>query len=209
MSGPRGGRASRKLGKPIQMHRRWFITWRGAEAARNAAHIQQQIAFLPTLEKLAPMCPGYRINAVPIATRAIENIYGASLGAQVFENISSLYMVDPDAENEMLMQGFPVKTLPLADDAKHIQSHMALLQGLPPGDPAAALVRDHIQHHQQAMQLKATMAMQQPGGQQGGGGRGPQPGAQPAGPRGAKGPPGMIHQDRLPAAGAVTMPRKT
>ncbi len=209
MFGPMGGRASMQLVKPIQMHRRWFITWRGAEAARNAAHIQQQIAFLPTLEKLAPMCPGYRINAVPIATRAIENIYGASLGAQVFENVSSLYMVDPDAENEMLMQGFPVKTLPLDDDAKHMQSHMALLQGLAPGDPAAALTRDHIQHHQQAMQLKATMAMQQPGGQQGGGGRGPQPGAQPAGPRGAKGPPGMIHADRMPAAGAVTMPRKT
>ena len=211
MFGQMGQRASMQLVKPTQEHRRYELAWRGVEAARNAAQIQQQIAFFGVLQKMPPqLYAGYRLNAVPMLTRAVENVFGASLGALVFENVSELYRVDPQEENGMLMQGFPVKTNPLDDDPKHMQEHMAMLQSLQPGSPEEKLTRDHIQHHQQAMQIKAIMAMNGPGGNPGGGGRGPQPGAQPAGPRGGgKGPPGMIHQDRLPAAGALTMPRKT
>jgi len=47
------------------------------------------------------------------------------------------------------------------------------------------------------------------GGPPGGGGGGPQAGSQPQPGRNVKGPPGAINADRLPAAGAVGMPRKT
>lgn len=215
MFGPMGQRANMQMVKPIEMHNRYTLMWRGVEAARNAAQIQQQIATFGLMQKVpAQLFPGYRLNAVPLFTRLVENVFGPSLGALVFENVSELYAVAPEQENEMLMQGFPVKTLPLDDDAKHMQAHMQMLSGLDPGSIEAKLTRDHIQHHQQAMQIKHIQAMQQGGqpggGQPGGGGRGPEPGAQPAGPRGGgRQPPGAIRPDNMAEAGAATMPRKT
>ena len=212
MYGQMGQRATMQMVKPVEMLKRWTIAWRGVEAARNAAQIQQQIAFFGVLQKMPPqLFPGYRLNAIPLLTRSVENVFGPSLGAQIFENVTELYTIDPEEENLMLMQRLPVKTHPLDNDVKHLQVHMAMLQTLEPGSPEQRLTMDHVQHHQQAMQLKAIAAMNGPGGNPGApGGRGPQPGAQPAGPRGGgKGPPGMIHKDAMPAAGAPGMPRKT
>lgn len=206
MFGQMGQRASMQMVKPIQQHRRYTLSWLGVEAARNAAMMQQQTAGFAMLMKFPQtLYPGYRLNAIPLLTRWVESLFGASLGSQIFENVELLYTIDPEEENQMLVEGLPVKTHPLDDDQKHLQVHMKLLQSMPP--EARKLVMDHIQHHQQSMQLKAIAAMGQGGGGQGAG-RGPQPGAQPGAPRPGKGPPGMIHQDRMPAAGAVGMPRK-
>jgi hypothetical protein len=210
MFGPVGQRANMQLVKPIQMHRRYTLSWLGVEAARDAARIQQQISFFGVLQKMPPtLYPGHRLNAVPLIARSVENVFGPSLGSQVFERVDQLYTVDAEQENEMLMAGFPVKTHPLDDDPRHIREHMQLLQTLQPGSIEQRQTRDHIQHHQQAMQLKAIQAMGAgAGGSPGAPPRGPQPGAQPAPPRQGKAPPGAIHPDQMVRAGALVMPRK-
>jgi len=61
----------------------------------------------------------------------------------------------------------------------------------------------------QQAQMQQAMQQQMAGRDQPGPPPGkPQPGATPGQPRPAKGPPGMIHRDRMPMAGALPMPRK-
>ena len=92
-------------------------------------------------------------------------------------------------------------------DPEHIQAHVQLLQQV--GDEHG-VIRAHILRHQQQMQMKVqAQAQAMQGGPPGGGGGGPQAGSQPQPGRNVKGPPGAINADRLPAAGAVGMPRKT
>src|SRR4029077_9551835 len=98
------------------------------------------------------------------------------------------------------------------DDVKHMQAHAQAAMAT--GDPRKTFAA-HMLRHQQSIEIKTQQMQAQQGGlpgTPGGAGPGvagtPQPGAQPAGPRLVKGPPGMINQDRMPRAGAVTMPRK-
>lgn len=218
--GSLGHRASMVVIPPMQRNQRYHIRWLGVEAARDAARIQQQIAFFGVLQKFpAQLYQGHRLNAIPMITRAVETIFGATLGSQIFENVSALYTIAPDEENAMMEQSIIVKVHPLDEDPQHIQAHMAAMQDAMLDPSAQALLRDHIQAHQMQMQMKAMAAMQQRGGGGGqppqqiggppGGGRGPQPGAQPQGPRPNRGPAGSIPQDQMPRAGALTMPRKT
>jgi hypothetical protein len=101
---------------------------------------------------------------------------------------------------------------PPDDDLKHMQVHMAMMEG---GDPHGAF-RQHIALHQQQIQAKNMAQQQQMQGQPGSPGGGGQPGAagapkpgSQAGPSVQKMPPGAIHQDRMAAAGGIGMPRKT
>lgn len=213
MFGPRGQRAIMQRVPPAQRHNRYVLSWLGVEAARDAARIQQMIAGFAVLQKVPPqMYQGFRLNAIPLIQRFVETTYGASLGPQIFENVSELYTVDPMEENAMLAQRFPVPVQPLDDDPKHLAAHMQLLAGLQPGSIEERLTREHISAHQAQMQAKTMAAAMQrqaggPGGAPGAG-RGTQPGAQPGGARPHRGPPGMINQDRMPAAGAIAAPRK-
>lgn len=216
MFGPMGQRANMQLVPPIQRHTRYTMVWLGVEAARDAARIQQQISFFGVLMKLPKeLYQGYRLNGIPMLTRAVENIFGPSLGSQIFENVGELYAVSPEDENRMLAQGFVVRTSPLDKDPQHMQVHMALLQSLDAASIPARMARAHIAMHQQQMQMKqqAMMAQMIQAQPMGGGGqrriRGPQPGAQPGLPRPARQPPGAIARDRMPAAGALAPPRKT
>ena len=216
MFGPQGQRAYVQRVPPAQRHSRYVLSWLGVEAARDAARIQQMISGFAVLQKIPPtMYHGFRLNAVPLILRFVETTYGASLGSRVFENVSELYTVDPNDENQMLMQRFPVPVMPLDNDPKHIAAHMALAQSLQPGSIEEKLTRAHISQHQMQMQAKAgAAAMQQQGGppRPGNGaappGRGPQPGARPGAPRVNRQPPGAIPQDQMPRAGATPMPRK-
>ena len=108
----------------------------------------------------------------------------------------------------MLEHGFRVAVHPADDDMQHIQVHMMGMQA--EGGDVHGTFREHIQLHQQQMQAKVMAAQQsQPaGGAPGGGGGGPAPGGQPTMPRQGKQPPGAIHPDSMPKAGAVPMPRK-
>jgi hypothetical protein len=205
--GEMGKRAVMQAVEPLQINRRHEFRWFGVEAARTAAQVQQQIAAINVIQGVPPTAySGYRLNLAPLMVQLAENLFGPRLAPLVFESMKDQLGVDPEQENEMLEHGLDVPVHPGDDDPQHLQAHMAAMQTT--GDPHGVM-RVHIQAHMQQMQAKAQAAAQmQQGGPPGGGG-GPQPGAQPGPGRGMKGPPGMIHTDQMPAAGAPVMPRKT
>lgn len=202
--GEPGMKANMEDVDPIQLNERFEFRWFGVEAARDAAKMQQQIAWINVVRQLPPeSMQGYRLNLIPVVVRGTENVFGPQLGAQVFEKIM-LITVDPMQENEMLLEGFPVEVHPGDNDIEHIQAHMQLLQA---GDPHGN-VRIHIQLHMAALQAKAQqqqMPQQSKPGQQGPGAR---PGGQASQGRPAQQPPGAIHKDSMGGAGAVTTPRR-
>ena len=194
--------------EPIQMDRRFEFRWFGVEAARNAAQVQQQIAMANVFKSVPPnLYQGYRLDLAPLMVQLAENAFGPRLAPLTFVSIKDDLSVPVELETEMLAQGFDINTHPGDQDMEHMQAHMADLQQN--GDEHGVR-RAHILKHQTQMQMKANAQAQAQGGGGGpqGGGGGPAPGGQAQAPRGAKSPPGMINADRLPAAGAVGMPRK-
>lgn len=209
--GEMGLRAQMEEVEPIQMGNRFEFRWLGVEAARNAAQVQQQIAFANVLKGIPPqMYEGYRLNMAPMLVQAATNVFGPRLGPLTFVDTRSTLSVNPDTENDMLVHGFTVEVHPLDNDAEHLAAHAQLAEGGMPNSNVAA----HITAHQKQIQMKTmaqaqnTPGMQPPPGPPGAGGPGPLPGSQPMAPAGPNGPPGMIHRDQLPAAGAIGMPEE-
>jgi len=197
--------------KLLQNRNRFNFTWFGVEQAKNAAQQQQQIAFLNVARGLAPDLAkaGYMLNPAPALEHAAGNIFGWRMGRQVIVDARQQLAMDAELENAMLAEGFDVMVHPLDEDPKHLRSHMQAMQagGDPPG-----MFRVHMQKHMMQMQVKAMAMMRgqqpQPGQQQQASAAPPQPGAQPQGPKLVRGPPGAVHQDQMPRAGAAVMPRK-
>lgn len=218
MFGETGVRAKMETVETLQLDGRWEYKWWGVEAARDAARLQQQIAGVNVIKGVPPqMYEGYELDLAPMIVRMTENLFGPQLAPLIFKKKTAL-TIPPELENQMLEYGHLVEVHDADNDMQHLQVHMQAMIG---GDPHGT-VRDHIAKHQAAMQKKQEAAMQMqmaqaeppPGlpGSPGGAGPGvagsPAPGAQPGTVRGMKGPPGMIHQDEMAAAGAVGMPRQ-
>lgn len=201
---------------PQQNSARYWFKWLGAESARNAAMMQQQVAALNVLRGLKPdlMAEGYRLRLGPLIENMSISLFGAATGAQVIEDMRHQSSIDPELENELMMEGHDVPVQPLDNDVDHIKAHSQIAQQL--GDPLGNVklhIASHMQQMQQKVQAQAQMAMRQMmGGQQQGqprGANGPRPGAMPAGPRVvAQQPAGAIRPDNMPGAGALTMPRR-
>lgn len=205
MYGTMGMRAVMQDVEPLQINRRFEFRWFGVESARNAAQVQQQIGMLNVLKEVPPqMYQGYRLDMGPIMAQLVENTFGPRLAPLIFVSMQDDLGVDPELENQMLEHGFDTPVHPADNDPEHMQVHMQAMQQ---GDPHG-VIRVHLQKHQMQMQMKAQAAQAQQQGAPPGGGGGPQPGAAPGAPHAAKQPPGAIHQDRMPAAGAAGMPRK-
>ena len=211
--GELGLKANMEQVPPIQMNNRYEYRWFGVEQARNAQQIQQQIAMVNVMKGVPPeMYKGYRINMVPVMTRMSDNAFGHRLAPVVFEKVQGI-TVNPDLENDLIRQGFETPVHPDDNDQEHMASHLAAARL---GDHNGKF-QMHIMAHQMQMQAKAQAAQQQaqpqglpgaPGGAAPGVAGTPRPGAQPAGPRLLKGPPGAIPPDQMPRAGVVQMPRK-
>lgn len=215
MFGEAGVRAQLEEVAPLQNRNGFEFRWWGVEQARNASQMQQQIAWLNVARGMAQdlQAQGFTLNPAPALEASAQGIFGARLAPLVLVDMRSKLTVDPEIENEMLLDGFEVTVHPLDDDPRHLQAHQMKLRET--GDPHGT-IRVHMQRHQQSMQLKLAAQMQQQMQQQAAGG-GPQQsragapprmGAQPAGPRLVKGPPGVIHPDQMARAGAPVMPRK-
>lgn len=188
---------------PIQAGNRYRLRWSGVEAARNAANIQQQIGWTATVMKMPPqLFMGYRLNMAPLLEYSAGQVFPARLARQIFVSLKDEMSVDPQVENQMLAQGFEVKTHAQDNDQQHLQVHMQA----PPSPSRDA----HIQMHQRALQMKqqAMAAQGQQGAPQAGGGK-QRPGAMPVGPKRPQGPNGAIHPDQMARAGAPQPPRKT
>lgn len=195
--------------QPIQMDRRFEFRWFGVEAARNQQQLQMQMAAMNVLKQIPPQAyPGYEINLAPVIEHWVENVFGPRLGGRVFTDVRQKLTLEPQFENTILATGMPMAVHPLDNDVEHMQAHMAAFQA--EGDLTGVL-REHMMFHQMQMQKKQAAMMQQqqamlqPRPQGGGGGGQPRAGAAPGGPRPqGQGPPGMIHQDRIPQG----MPRR-
>ncbi len=195
--------------EPIQMNRRFEFRWFGVEAARNAAQVQQQISMANVFKEVPPsLYQGHRLDLTHLMVQLAENAFGPRLAPLTFVSLKDDLEVPVELENQLLMSGMEVPTHPGDKDPEHLQAHMQLLQQA--GDDHG-VIRAHILAHQTQMQMKVQAQAQamQGGPPQGGGGGGPQAGSQPQPGRNMKGPNGSINPDRMPAAGAVGMPRKT
>jgi hypothetical protein len=200
--------------KPRQLGNRFTFTWFGVEQARNAAQMQQQIAWFNVVRGMDAQLKqaGYTINPAPALELSAQNLFGARLGRLVLKDMRAQLTVDAMQENALLEDGFDVPVHPMDPDPEHLKAHQPLLAL---GDPTG-MVRVHIEKHLMSMQLKSAASMMQRGQQQGqplgqppsqpSGPGAPQPGAIPAGPRLLKGPAGQIPPDRMPRAGVATMP---
>ncbi len=224
--GELGQLAKMETVNPLQSTTRYQFNWFGVEQARNAAQEQRQTAFLNVARGLSQdlQRAGYMLDPAPALEHAAGNLFGWRMGRLIVKDLRAALAMDPEAENQMLAQGFDVMVHMMDEDPRHIQSHMQDMQRT--GDPTGAY-RIHIQRHQQSMQLKQMAAMQQQGQQPGQPGGGPPPGGlsgmqggppgatPPApggmapGPRAVRGPPGQIHPDQMPRlGGGVGMPRR-
>jgi hypothetical protein len=210
---------------PLQSTTRYHFTWFGVEQARNAAQQQQQIAFLNVARGLSQDLnrAGYMLDPAPALEHAAGNIFGWRMGRLIIKDQRAQLAVDPQLENQMLLEGFDVGVHPMDEDPRHMQSHLPLTRH--PNPVVAAAAKVHMQRHQvqQGMKAQAQAAQQQPQpgqpgqppmapGQPGQSGQpGPTPPAQGGmapGPRLLRGPPGTIHPDQMPRAGAAVMPRR-
>ena len=215
--GELGLRASMEEIEPIQWQKRWELKWSGVEVARNAANLQQQIAWVNVVKGIPPQqYMGYRLDLAPVLEVSAGMVFGSRLGRLTFKNMRDEQSVDPEVENGMLEHGFEVLTHAQDDDPGHLQAHMRGMQkAMATGNQQVVQAyRAHIAMHQRALQLKqqaqaaAASQGQQPGADGAGARRQPRSGAQPGVPRQAAGPPGLIRPDSMPKAGSVGMPRR-
>ena len=198
---------------PIQMHRRFEFRWFGVEAARSAQQMQIQLSVANVLRGMGPQAyPNHELDLQPMLSQLVTNTFGPRIGPLIFKSLKDKFSMDPNVENEYLIEGLDLPVHMMDNDPEHLQTHQKIMQM---GDPSGA-IRAHIMKHVQQMAMKtqaqAMQQMQQQGGAPGQGipgmgglgvaGR-PRPGAMNAAPRGGQGPPGMIHADRLRDASAA------
>jgi hypothetical protein len=206
--GKMGVQAEMEEIEPIQMDRRFEFRWWGVEQARTAQLMQQQMAGLNVIRSLPPQAyPGYKLDLTAVISQFVENLFGPRLAPLIFKDIREEMTLNPEFENELLKAGYPMPVNPMDNDQQHMQAHAQALQQT--GDYHGTIREHLIRHQTQMQQRQQAMLMQsqqmlagaaQPPGGPGGGQ--PRPGGAPSGMR-SQGPPGMIHQDRLPMA----MPR--
>lgn len=194
----------------IQNSRRFEFRWFGVEAARAAQMIQIQVSAINVVKGIPPqMYGGHELKLAPFISQLLENAFGPRMVPQLWENMKDKLTVNPDTENEFLVEGLTMPVHPLDDDQEHMKEH---LKALVKGDPSGS-VREHLLLHRQQMSQKLQQqagqmqAMQGAPGGPGGQGPGvagtPRSGAQPMPPRGGQQPAGAIHADRMQDPGAA------
>lgn len=200
-----GVRAAMQQIPPQQWENRYFFKWVGTDYVMNMQRMQQQIATMNVLRGIPPQqLNGRRLDITPILEILSDNVYGSELSSRILIDDRLKFHIEPDIEDEMMMNGMPVDVHEADDDAKHIPDHQKAAQKT--GDPMG-LQRNHIAAHMMALQRKRQEAQPKPQGQPGvpgGAGPGvagsPRPGAMPA--PGAKlpmqQPAGMIGPDAMP-----------
>ena len=190
---------------PNQWGQRYFFQWTGTSFVMNMQRMQQQIATMNVLRGIPPQqLNGRRLDITPILDTMVENVFGPELGNQILIDDRNKFTIDPDIENEMMVNHILTEVHEADDDAEHIQKHAQA--GQMTGD-STGMVRAHIQKHMEQLQKKRQMAQPQqppqgqpgvPGGAAPGVAGTPRMGAQPQMPRPGQQPPGAIHPDAMP-----------
>jgi hypothetical protein len=186
----------------LQNSRRFEFRWFGVEAARATQMIQVQTSAINVVKGIPPqMYDGFKLRLAPFISQLLENAFGSRLVPQLWESIKDKLSMNPEQENEFLIEGLTLPVHELDDDQEHMKEH---LKALVSGDPSGS-IREHMLLHRQQMSMKLqqqAQGMAQMQGAPGGPGQPgvagtPRPGAQNQAPRGGQGPAGAIHADRL------------
>jgi len=223
--GAMGLQAAMEKIPPFKTREYYRFRWWGADNARfNAQQYQQMTAFMNVIsspniaEQLGRR--GYEVDFVPLIEMASMAILGPRYGDKVIKDIRQNLSIDPEIENQFLSRGDMVPISLFDQHQAHIQSHERQAQQT--GDPHGAFRAHNLQHMlamaaQQKAQLMAAMGQQMAANQEGQAPRQgqrqrpvPRPGSQPTAPRrGPQQPPGLLRPEQIPAAGGVTMPRRS
>lgn len=201
-----GIKASMQSIPPQQWGERYYFQWTGTSFVMNMQRMQQQISTMNVLRGIPPQqLNGRRLDITPILDTMVENVFGPELGNQILIDDRNKFTIDPEIENEMMVNHIPVAIHEGDDDVQHIQSHSQA--GQMSQDPTG-MIRAHINEHMKSLQKKREMAMPKPQPQQGmpgmpgGAGPGvagtPRMGAQTQMPRPGQAPAGTIHADQMP-----------
>lgn len=204
---------------PLLNRTAYAFTWSGAQQAKmNAAMQQQGTAFINVMRGMRAdlEAEGYQLKLGPLLEKQAINIFGGTTGALVLVDKRHQQTFPAPFEDELMAEGHPVPVHLLDNDAEHVQAHQQAMQQN--GDPHG-VYKLHITEHLGQMRVKTQAAQKQamaaqmgaqgvPGGAGPGVAGSPRPGAVPMPPRGGQQPPGAVHQDRMPAAGVIQMPRK-
>lgn len=200
-----GVRASMQVIEPIQWENRYYFQWQGTEYVMNMQRMQQQIATMNVLRGIPPQqLNGLKLDISPILEILVNNVWGSELQNRILIDDRNKFMISPEIEDEMMINGIPVEVHESDNDPEHIQKHQVAAQVS--SDPSG-IIRAHMQMHYMAMQKKIQMQMgaqQQQGGAQGvpgGSGPGvagtPRMGGQPQMSRPGQQPAGGIHPDQI------------
>ncbi len=195
--GEMGARANMQAIPPTQMDKRYQFRWFGVEAARNAQQMQQQIAAINVIQHIPPnLYEGYRIDLGPAISQLVENTFGPRLAPLTFKDARMEITMDPNEENQLLVEGITMPVHLMDNHQEHLMVHMQALQAT--GDPTG-VIRVHMMAHAKALEQQQQQAQAKlgPPGQGGPASRQPRPGATPGQPRGVQNPPGAIHEDRM------------
>lgn len=186
--------------EPFQTRQRYTFRWYGSESFKATQQVQQMISWGNVLKGMPPqVLNGRKVDLGPMLEYITEVTCGPRIAPHVLVDQRHQLSMDPETENELMDNQFPVQTHPMDPDIEHIKSHMLNMQKNP-----TELKKGHILEH--IKQLKEKAAQQQqaalPAPGQNAGGPRPGAGAQP--PTGQQNPPGAVHPDQMPMA----MPRK-
>lgn len=203
--GQMGVQAEMRKIAPIQLDRGYQFRWYGVEAGRTVQQVQQQIAMINVIRGVPPqLYPGYELDIRPAMVQLLENAFGPRLAPLMFKDMRSQLSLNPELENDLLIEGVEMPVHPLDDHAAHMRAHVAAIQKTK--DPSGTL-RVHMLQHQKQMSEMAAARAQQMSGQPGGPGAGPpRMGAQPDMIRNAQNPPGAVPVDNMMDPGV--MPRR-
>ena len=165
--------------------------------------IQQQIGLINVVKAMPKeMLNGRRLDIGPALDQAFELLFGAQVAPFILIDERDLFTIEPDQENEMILNGMTMETHLGDDDQAHLKSHTRAAAAT--GDPTHGLQAHMARHLLQLYKKSQAAGSHSPTGLQGmpgGGGPGaagtPRPGALPAPQKAAQNPAGAVHQDEM------------
>lgn len=202
---------------PWQVRDRYEFRWYGTEAFKSMQQVQGMISWSNVLRGIPPqLLNGRKVDIGPVLEHITEITCGPRLAAHTLVDQRHQLTIDPDMENQLIENLFPVQVHEMDDDQKHMMIHFqhfqTHLQMHPQQDMVSELARGHILSHIESGKKKAMAVMGAQPGQPGtpGGGQAPglpgqpRPGAGAQMPTAGQQPPGAVRPDNM----ALAMPRK-
>lgn len=185
--------------EPFQTRQRYVFRWYGSESLKATQQVQQMISWGNVLKGMPPqVLNGRKVDLGPMLEFITEITCGPRIAPHVLIDQRHQLSVDPDLENELIRNQFPVQTHAMDNDVEHLQKHMPEMQTNP-----SEYMKGHIMEHIKQLKEKSAQAQQGQQPQLPAPGA-PRPGAIAQPPTGAQNPPGAVSPDQMPLA----MPRK-